>query len=70
MKNFDIIIIGAGPNGLSAASYLSKSGKKVLVVEKNETGGGLAEYADSGRGLSKKIINQLGLKIIKKKNTS
>ena len=35
MKNFDIIIIGAGPNGLSAASYLSKSGKKVLVVEKS-----------------------------------
>lgn len=70
MKNFDIIIIGAGPNGLSAASYLSKSGKKVLVVEKNEKVGGLAEYADSGSGLSKKIINQLGLKINTKKKSS
>ena len=70
MKNFDIIIIGAGPNGLSAASYLSKSGKKVLVVEKNEKVGGLAEYADSGSGLSKKVINQLGLKINTKKKSS
>ena len=52
MKNFDIIIIGAGPNGLSAASYLSKSGKKVLVVEKNEKVGGLALYADSSSSLS------------------
>ena len=70
MKNFDIIIIGAGPNGLAAASYLSKSGKKVLVVEKNEEVGGLAQYADSTSSLSKKVIDQLGLKIsTKKKNT-
>ena len=70
MKNFDIIIIGAGPNGLSAASYLSKSGKKVLVVEKNEKVGGLALYADSSSSLSKKVIDQLGLKInAKKKRT-
>ena len=70
MKNFDIIIIGAGPNGLAAASYLSKSGKKVLVVEKNEEVGGLAQYADSSSSLSKKVIDQLGLKIsTKKKNT-
>ena len=70
MKNFDIIIIGAGPNGLSAASYLSKSGKKVLVVEKNEEVGGLAQYADSSSSLSKKVIDQLGLKInTKKKRT-
>ena len=70
MKIFDIIIIGAGPNGLAAASYLSKSGKKVLVVEKNEEVGGLAQYADSSSSLSKKVIDQLGLKIsTKKKNT-
>ena len=43
MKNFDVIIIGAGHNGLAAASYLSKKGKKVLVVEKNQNVGGLAE---------------------------
>ena len=36
MKNFDVIIIGGGHNGLVASSYLSKRGKKVLVIEKNE----------------------------------
>ena len=47
MKKFDIIIIGGGHNGLAAASYLSKKNKKVLIIEKNENVGGLAEYADN-----------------------
>ena len=47
MKKFDVIIIGGGHNGLVASSYLAKKGKKVLVIEKNEHVGGLAEYANS-----------------------
>ena len=39
----DIVIIGAGPNGLSAGAYLAKAGMKVLVLDCNqEMGGGLA----------------------------
>ena len=39
---YDIIIIGAGPNGLEAGAYLSKAGLKVLVLERRyECGGGL-----------------------------
>jgi phytoene dehydrogenase-like protein len=39
---FDIIIIGAGPNGLQAGAYLCKAGEKVLVLERRyEAGGGL-----------------------------
>ena len=42
-ENYDVIIIGAGPNGLTAASYLSKAGQKVLLLEKRiGVGGGLA----------------------------
>ena len=44
MKKFDVIIIGGGHNGLVAACVLSKKGKKVLVIEKNEQLGGLANY--------------------------
>jgi phytoene dehydrogenase-like protein len=41
--NYDVVIIGAGPNGLSAAAYLAKTGLKVIVLEKRcEAGGGLA----------------------------
>ena len=39
---FDVIIIGAGPNGLAIGAYLSKAGEKVLLLEKRlEEGGGL-----------------------------
>lgn len=41
-KKFDIIIIGAGPNGLATGAYLSKAGLKVLLLERrHEIGGGL-----------------------------
>ena len=36
---YDIIIIGAGPAGLSAAIYARRAGKSVLVLEKNTFGG-------------------------------
>jgi len=40
---YDVIIIGSGPNGLAIGAYLSKAGQKVLLLEKRyEAGGGLA----------------------------
>ncbi len=42
-KKYDVIVLGAGPNGLEAAAYLSKAGLKVCVLERRyESGGGLA----------------------------
>lgn len=40
--SFDILIIGAGHNGLVAAAYLAKAGKKVLVLEARDLVGGCA----------------------------
>ncbi len=37
---YDAIIIGAGLGGLSAGAFLSRSGKKVLVLEKMPEPGG------------------------------
>ena len=37
---FDVIIIGAGHNGLVAAGYLARAGKKVIVVEQRDRVGG------------------------------
>ncbi|MBL0342704.1 MAG: NAD(P)/FAD-dependent oxidoreductase [Bacteroidetes bacterium] len=39
-SNFDAIIIGSGVGGLSTAAFLSKAGKKVLVLEKHYVTGG------------------------------
>ncbi|MGA7566406.1 MAG: FAD-dependent oxidoreductase, partial [Terriglobales bacterium] len=38
MKNWDVIVIGAGIIGLSLAIELHKQGQRVLVVEKGEPG--------------------------------
>jgi phytoene dehydrogenase-like protein len=40
---YDIVVMGAGHNGLTAAAYLAKAGKKVLVLEsKPHFGGGVS----------------------------
>lgn len=39
----DIIVIGAGIGGISAAAYLAKAGHSVTVLEKNDQPGGRAE---------------------------
>ena len=36
---YDIIIIGGGPAGLTAATYARRAGRSVLVIEKNAFGG-------------------------------
>jgi phytoene dehydrogenase-like protein len=41
-SDWDVVVIGAGPNGLVAAAYLAKAGLKVALVERRyEIGGGL-----------------------------
>jgi len=39
---YDAIIIGAGHNGLTAAAYLARAGRKVLVLERRHLVGGAA----------------------------
>jgi phytoene dehydrogenase-like protein len=42
-SDWDVIVIGGGPNGLIAGAYLAKAGLKVVTVERRyEIGGGLA----------------------------
>ena len=41
-SRYDVVVIGAGHNGLTTASYLAKSGRKVVVVERRKRIGGLA----------------------------
>ena len=52
----DIIIVGGGPAGLTAAIYALRAGKTVLVIEKNSFGGQIA--------FSPKVENIPGTQII------
>jgi thioredoxin reductase (NADPH) len=42
MEHFDIIIIGGGPAGLTAAIYARRAGKSVLLLERASMGGQIA----------------------------
>src|SRR5467141_3860054 len=73
----DVIILGAGHNGLVAASYLGRAGLSVLLLEKNDYIGGATSsqkvFPDYDAWLSRssylvslfpeKIIRDLGLKL-------
>src|SRR3989475_11553291 len=76
-SGFDVVIWGAGPNGLVAASYLGRAGLSVLLLEKNDYIGGatnsqrifpdydagLSQYAYLVSLLPQKIIRDLGLNL-------
>jgi len=42
----DVVVVGAGINGLTCAAYLSKAGKRVLVLEANQHAGGFVITED------------------------
>jgi len=51
-NHYDTIIIGAGHNGLVAAAYLAKQGKKVLVLERRAIVGGSVVTESFGEGFT------------------
>ncbi len=49
-RRWDAIVVGAGHNGLTCATYLARAGKKVLVLEARERVGGACTLEDSWPG--------------------
>src|SRR5437667_12107762 len=53
---YDAVVLGAGHNGLVAAAYLSKAGRKTLVLERRERIGGLADNVTLAPGVDAPAI--------------
>ena len=77
-SSFDCIIIGAGIAGLTAAIYLKRAGKNVVIIEKSMPGGQILKTNSiknypgfleiDGFGLIRRVLDQtnnLNIKIIK-----
>ncbi|WP_370943351.1 phytoene desaturase family protein [Amycolatopsis sp. cg5] len=77
MMDYDAVVVGGGHNGLVAASYLARSGRSVLVLERRDEVGGaavsfrafpgvdvrLSRYSYLVSLLPKKVIADLGLPV-------
>ena len=59
MSDYDVVVIGAGNGGLTAAAGLAKNGHKTLLLERHNVPGGCATSFIRGRFEFEVALHQL-----------
>jgi len=59
-REYDVIVVGVGPAGSSAARYCGEKGLKVLAVEKRQE---IGVPVRCGEGLSRSSMERMGIKL-------
>jgi len=69
-SSVDVVIVGAGPSGLTAAYYLAKKGFKVLVLERRLSfgggigGGGMLFHKIVAGMEAREVLDEIGVKYV------
>jgi phytoene dehydrogenase-like protein len=50
-QRYDVVVVGAGHNGLVAGAYLAKAGRSVLILERGDRVGGILGQAELAPGV-------------------
>jgi phytoene dehydrogenase-like protein len=61
MRSAEVVVVGAGHNGLVAACYLAKAGIDVLVVERHDTPGGMTATNPMAPEAPDHLINEASI---------